>query len=450
MTGGYWRSLSFRIALLYAVALSLSMAIVAASYFVIAVLIPSNELRSRVAQEMQLLSQIYVVDGREALVTALEERRARVDERRAFDALIAPDGSAITANVPSWPTRIQSDWYSIEADRYREGDEDDFSALSRDHLFGDGVRLIVGRDAEDLEDRAEIIRHALPALLILTILFGLAGGAFMSRTIGRRLEAITETARRVTEGDLGGRVASRGKGDDFDRLAITLNAMLARNQELFETVRRISDNVAHELRTPLARLTARLEAIRTKFPARDEDVDEIDAALEESARLQVIFNALLRIARIEGGRHGASFRQVDLGLIAADCVELYIPVALGKNISIEVSSCDGVLVKGDPDLLFQALSNVLDNALKYTPAGGRITVVVTRDGWTVSDSGPGVEEQDLERLTERFFRSGSDCHVAGDGLGLSLVAAIVRLHSGSLRFRNAADGFCVSINLKPR
>lgn len=448
MTGRYWRSLSFRIALLYAVALGLSMAFVAASYFVIAVLIPSDEVRNRVAQETRLLSQIYVVDGEEALVTALEERRARTDERRAFDALIAADGRAITANVPSWPTRIQNDWYSIEADIYREGGEDDFSALSRDHLFDDGVRLIVGRDVEDLEDREEIVRQAMPALLILTVVFGLAGGAFMSRTIGKRLEAITATARRVTEGDLGGRVAMRGKGDDFDQLAVTLNRMLARNQELFETVRRVSDNVAHELRTPLARLTARLEAIRTKFPAGNDDFDEIDSALEESARLQAIFNALLRIARIEGGRHGANFRKVDLGQIAADCVELYAPVALDRGITFEVSSGNAVLPEGDPDLLFQALSNVLDNALKYTPVGGRITVGTESGGWTVSDSGPGVDEQDLKRLTERFFRSNSVRAIAGDGLGLSLAAAILQLHSGSLSFRNSPDGLVVSMSFQ--
>lgn len=446
----FWLSLSFRLALAYAALLCVSMALLAAAYYWIAVARPLDAVREQVNRESQVLAQTYIVDGEEALVTALERRQRQKDARQAFHAFIAPDGRLVTGNLPSWPSRPETGWFSIEADVYREGDEEDFSALSLDTGFRNGARLIVGRDAEDVEDREEVLLLALPWLFGLTLLFGFVGGLLMSRTIGRRLDLISVTARQIMAGDLAGRVPIQGSDDDFDRLAETLNAMLARNQDLFDAVRRVSDNVAHELRTPLARLVAKLESLEQSCVAPSGWAD-VEAALAEASRLQTIFNALLRIARIEEGRHESSFRDVDLALLVADACDLYRPAAETSGLKLDIEAEPGHLVRADPDLLFQAIANLLDNALKFTPVGGTIRLGVQRHGkevvLTVADSGPGLAPGEEARITERFFRGEGACGTPGEGLGLSLVAAIARRHGTQLLIDNASPGLALSIRL---
>ncbi|MFA7585550.1 MAG: ATP-binding protein [Novosphingobium sp.] len=440
MTPGFLTSLSFRLAIAYAGLLCLSMALLSAAYYWIAIARPLDEIRAQVNREAQVLAQTYIVDGDAALVAALEKRSQSSGSRQAFHAFISPEGRRVSANLPSWPARPVRGWFSIEADIYREGDEVDFSALSRDRIFRNGARLIVGRNAEEIEDREEVLANALPWLLGLTILFGIAGGLFMSRAITRRLDTISATARSVIAGNLGGRVAIAGKGDDFDRLAGTINVMLARNQELFEAVRRVSDSAAHELRSPLARLIARLETLEVNIGHRPE----LEAAIAEAHRLQSIFNALLRIARIEGGRYDGCFSDVDLAALAADAVELYAPLAAEKGVEFLIEADVGIATLADRDLVFQALVNLLDNAFKHTPAGGCIRVKVHyRDDEPVIDvidSGPGLQPGDAERITERFFRGEGTQGLPGEGLGLSLVAAIVHLHGARLVFHTLNQG----------
>lgn len=445
----FWHSLSFRLALGYAGILCLSMALLSAAYYWIAVARPLDEVRAGVGREAQVLAQTYIVDGEAALVAALAGRQQWPDGRRAFHAFIAPDGRVISANLPSWPARPVAGWFSIEADVYREGDELDFSALSRDRVFRNGARLIVGRDVEDIEDRDEVVAAALPWVFGLTLVFGLVGGLFMSRTIGRRLETISAAARQVIEGDLGGRVAMRGSGDDFDRLAGTINAMLARNEDLFEAVRRVSDNVAHELRTPLARLLTRLERLEATTAALPACHADLEAAMLEATRLQAIFNALLRIARIEGGRHAGNFTHVDIGLLVTDAGDLYAPVAEAKGIDLQMAASPGLVAFCDRDLLFQAVTNLIDNALKFTSGGGSVRIAAEQDAGNVriqvSDTGCGLEPGEAERITERFYRGTAAASRPGEGLGLSLVSAIVALHRGRLDFREQHSGLMAEL-----
>lgn len=446
----FWQSLSFRLALAYAGLLCLSMALVSAAYYWIAIARPSEAIKADLNRDAQRLAQIYIVDGEDALISALDERKKKPAPRQAFHTFLAPDGRLVTGNLPSWPKTPRKGWFSIEADIYRDGDEQDFSALSRDTVFRNNARLIVGRDAEDIEDREEVIVIALPWLFGLTLLFGITGGLLMSRTIGHRLGLISAAARQVIAGDLASRVAIRGSGDDFDRLALTLNAMLARNQDLFEAVRRVSDNVAHELRTPLARLVARLEALErtSSDPANQAD---IEAAIAEADRLQSIFNALLRIARIEEGRHDSIRRKIDLAVLATDAGELYRPVAEARAITLDVEVVPETFVEADPDLLFQATANLLDNALKFTPSGGTVRITVQRRDkdviLTVADTGPGLQPSETQRITERFFRGSAAQGVPGEGLGLSLVSAIARLHGAVLSAEDNRPGLAMSLRL---
>ena len=408
---------------------------------------PMNEIRAEVRREAAELRAIYEQRGEAPLRVALVERRNASSANKAFDAFIERDGRALTANLPSWPKVRRGNWVNIEADLYRDGDEDDHEALSRDIVLPDGRRLIVGRDVEVLADRKELMGEAARWGSLSVILFGILGGLLISWITGRRLEAVTGTAREVMAGNLSVRVPLKGTGDDFDQLGMSLNAMLDRNQELVASLGRVSDNIAHELRTPLARLRTALEAAPGEGGLKVEDVE---AARVEADRLQQIFDALLRIARLDTGRHRIIRNPVQLDELVRDAVEFYAPEAESRQQSIGAAVLPST-VNGDRNLIFQAIANLLDNALKFAPERGEVRAELEIEGrmakLTVRDSGPGVEAEHRERLTERFFRAPGSEAVAGTGLGLTLVQAIVAAHQGTLEFANEGGGFAAVVRL---
>jgi len=319
--------------------------------------------------------------------------------------------------------------------------------LARDLLLGDGRRLIVGRDVEILADREELMIEAMRWGSLTILLFGLIVAVLIGRITARRLDAVNRTARAVMQGNFSVRVPVKGNGDDFDQLGTSLNAMLDRNQELMASLGRVSDNIAHELRTPLTRLQAALDEAAA---SEERDGKGIGAARAEADRLQQTFDALLRIARIDSGRHQLARSAVDLADLASDAMELYEPLAeaRGQLLSCDLSPCT---VTADRDLLFQAVANLIDNAIKFAPEGGTISLVLRREGskarLVVTDSGPGVEEQHQPRLSERFYRAPGSGHVAGTGLGLSLVCAIAAAHDGSLTFSGGPGAFSAALVL---
>lgn len=448
-----FQSLSFRLTLVYIGLFCTSVAALMGLYYWVSVVRPTDEIKRQVDREARLLAQIYIVDGQDALVAELRKRARLAHKRMAFHALIDRDGKVVTANLPSWPKEVSNDWVEIEADVYLDGDEADHNALVRDRRFEDGARLIVGRDSEDLDDREEIVATAAIWIICGTLLLGIAGGLLMSRAIRLRIDAVNLAARQVMEGDLSGRVPVRGTGDDFDRLGETLNLMLSRIEDLFEAVRRVSDNVAHELRTPLSRLLVRLERLNAAAAEQGSQNEKAaEEALEEARRLQRIFDALLRIARIEGQRHLSAMRRTNVSALVADVAEFHEPAAKARSIGLETRIAPSLSAMVDPDLIFQALSNLLDNALKYTPSGGAIVLsAVRREAQlmlSVSDNGPGVAAADVGRVTERFFRSTAARGEPGEGLGLSLVAAIARQHDAGLTFSDNRPGLRVDLSIR--
>lgn len=406
--------------------------------------LPMDEVRETVRAEAKELQALYDGKGEAALKAALLARRRAPSSNKAFDALLDKNGRLVTGNLPSWPLIRRGNWTSIEADLYRDGDEDDHEALSRDILLHGGMRLIVGRDVEVLADRKELMVEAMRWGSLSVILFGLIGGLLISWLTARRLEAVSRTAHAVMHGDLSMRVPIKGN-DDFDQLGMSLNAMLDRNQELMASLGRVSDSIAHELRTPLARLHSALDH-------GDEGLNsaQIEAARAEVDRLQQTFDALLRIARIDTGRHRMGCAPVQIDSLVIDAVELYEPEAEARQQQI-TSSVTPCVVSGDRNLIFQAVTNLLDNALKFAPPGGKVGVELSAAGAvgtiTVSDSGEGVDDQHHARLAERFFRAPGSEKVAGTGLGLTLVKAIAEAHGGSLSFRRTADGFSAMLTL---
>jgi signal transduction histidine kinase len=444
-----WRSLTLRLGMIYvALFLTSTAAMFGAAYW-IGVYQPLLTEAALVRQEAGNLAAIDRAGGRDALIRALDARRAS-GPRRAFHALIAPGGKAVSATLPSWPGTPIAGWTTLEADVYLAGQEQDYEALVVERRLDDGARLIVGRDVEDIDDRDELFTIGSAWLILIAAALAIGGSVAMSRAVGRRIDTVTKTAQRVMAGSLTERIPLRGTGDDFDELSGTLNQMLGRIEEAVEAVRRVSDNVAHELRTPLARLHADLDDLRS---TRDEGERQrlADQAFAEAGRLQSIFDALLRIARIESGRHHAGFRPVDLSTLLADAVEFHLPDAEARGQRIESRIASGLTLAADPNLLFQAVSNLLDNAIKYGGRGGTLTVAAVQAGSGVtieiSDAGPGIPAAYREKVTERFFRLPDTAGEPGTGLGLSLVAAIVALHKGALEIGDAGPGTRVRLAL---
>lgn len=437
------RSLSFRLAIAYAGLFCLSVALLMGAVYWLRVAVPLENARIAVDADARQFARMIETSGLAAAGMALDRRTHSGAERKPFHALIAPDGEILTSNLPSWPRRPAAGQIMIEADTFNDGFEIDHSALVRDRVFADGARLLIGRDVEDIVREKDLLQTAAFWLFGGTVVLGLTGGWLMSRAIGARIEIVTSAARQVMEGDLSGRVPLRGTNDDFDRLNETLNLMLSRNQSLFEAVRRVSDNVAHELRTPLARLVGKLEAIEERAGEDAAMRAAIEEAIAEAHRLRQIFAALVRISRLEGGRQTLSLQRTDVVQLLEDVVEFYQPEAERRDIELVLRAERPMVVDLDLDLVFQAMSNLLDNALKFAMPGGRIVVSAALGevlALTVSDDGPGLDPSEFERVKEQFFRGSAAAGTTGDGLGLSMVAAIAHVHGGDLLLFDNAPG----------
>lgn len=440
-------SLSFRLALTYAALFGASVTLLGGLYYWLAIESPLRAVRAELRTEGQQYLALRGQYGEDALASRLERRAGAPAPRIAYHALLRPDGSAVTTNLPSWPRAFAAPWLLIEADVSREGDEDEYEALVLDQRLGDGGRLLLGRDIEDLDELEEGLTDTLVWLIPALALLGILGGALMSLAIGRRLEAVTTAARRVIAGDLSERIPVRGSGDDFDQLNETLNLMLARIEESLEAVRRVSDSVAHELRTPLARLQASLLELR-----RDGDPEGslLAEMAGEAERLQTIFESVLRISRIEASLPRDS-ELVDFSLLLLDAAELYQPAAESRGQVLSVDVETGLMTRGDRNLLFQAVSNLIDNAIKYAPTGGAIAVRAAGEKecliLTVSDNGPGIPPELREKVTERFFRAPGTDGIPGLGLGLAFVSAVAAFHESSVRFESSEPGLRVEWRL---
>ncbi|MFC6620875.1 sensor histidine kinase [Novosphingobium panipatense] len=443
------RSFSFRLALIYAGLFCLSVALLVGTGYWLRVTVPMDEVRGRLEREAEQLQTAYGRGDLPPLAAALERRAARLDGPMAFHALLTPEGRTVAANLPSWPLQPRRDLLFIEADAFADGVEIDHTALVRDIRLPNGARLLVGRDVEELINEGEILRTAAVWILGVTLLLGLGGGWLMSRAIGRRIEALTVTVRQVMEGDLTGRVHVRGTADDFDRLGETLNMMLHRIQTLFQAVQRVSDNAAHELRTPLARLIGRLEALEHLAPDASPARLAAGDAIVEANRLQQILSALMRISRLENGRHPLHLQRTDVVQLLEDLFEFYQPEAERIGTNLIVSARRPLVADLDLDLVFQALSNLLDNALKHAGAGCRVEISAMREAGglvlSVRDDGPGIADEDAARVTEQFYRAAKASAVPGEGLGLSMVAAIAHAHGATLELVAAQPGLRVSL-----
>lgn len=334
----------------------------------------------------------------------------------------------------------------------RGGRETQFRGLI--HQLPTGELMLIAKDTTEIHAFGDVLIWSFFWGALITALLGLAGALIAGADAVHRIDGVTRAAQRIVRGDLSGRLPTRGRSGDFDRLVLVINGMLGEIEHLMQEVKGVCDNIAHDLRTPLTRLLAGLERASRRARSADDYAAAVDEAIQETRGVLKTFAALLRISEVESGARRAGFTTVDLPTVAADVVELYEPMAEEKSVALRLASCGGSvsLMPGDPSLLFEAVGNLVENAIKFTPSGGTVTVRTFTDsdrpGIEVADTGPGIPAAEREAVMRRFYRSEASRHTPGSGLGLTLVAAVARLHEMTLTVADAAPGCRITLSAR--
>jgi signal transduction histidine kinase len=457
--GKLFRTTTFRLTLVYLTVFALFAAFLLAYFALNTRRLIDEQITETVNAEITGLSEQYRIGGIRRLVVAVDARARRPGS--SLYLVTTFNGDPLAGNVtalspgildtPGWTETAYRRLDEAEAARRPEHE-----ALVRVFRLPGGFRLLVGRDLEERERLFRIVVAAGRWSVAIVLVLGLAGGLFVSRRVLRRVDAMTETTKTIMEGDLGGRLPVTGTNDEIDRLAENLNQMLERIESLMRSLKEVSDNIAHDLKTPLTRLRNRAEQALRSAGSDEAYRSALEATIEESDALITTFNALLMIARAESGQTREEMKEFDAAEIARDVGELYEPVAEENGIALKVEAATPAPVRGNRELVSQALANLVDNAIKYgqpsaagTPAEITVSAVNAGDEvqLTVADRGPGVPEGERPRVIERFVRLEQSRSKPGSGLGLSLAAAVARLHGGELTLEDNQPGLKTVIAL---
>ena len=447
------RTSTFRLAALYLILFAVSVAALLGYVYLNTAVLLQEQTDYTIQAEVQALSDQYQLRGLSGILDTVQRRSA--DDTGSVYLLAAPTGQRIAGNLDDLPTvpKDDSSWIEFPLQVQKGAVRENHVARAFYTVLPGGFKLIVGRDVESLRQFASIIRQTIFYALAIALVLGLGGGLLMSRNFLRRVDAITDASRTIMAGNMSGRMPVSGSNDELDRLALALNEMLEQIESLMGAMKEVSSNVAHDLKTPLTRIKARVEAALRSGNEADYRA-ALENTVDESDRLLDTFNALLSIARAEAGQARSGLVAVDAGELIADVAELYEPMAEDEGGTLTSSSAPGLMVLGDRQLLAQALTNLLDNALKYGARNGEtpdITVTGTLEDdkvvITVADHGPGIPPEDRGRVTERFVRLDESRSKPGNGLGLSLVSGVMKLHKGTLLLEDNAPGLKASLVL---
>jgi signal transduction histidine kinase len=400
--------------------------------------------------EVSGLAEQYAQQGLSGLVQIVAARSAGDPGDAMLYLVTYPDGRPLAGNIAGWPVGVpaHSGWLSFNVEAHVHGHVVTRPARAGLIIMPGGYRLLVGRDISDATAFRDRVKLTLLWSGLVALGVGVLGGAAMSRNLLRRVELVNRTSERVMAGNLSDRVPLDGTSDEFDLLAANLNRMLDQIERLMTAMREVTDDVAHDLKTPLSRLRARLELALIGPADATVQSEAIRAAIDEADRMLATFNALLRIAEAEAGAGQDRTETLDLGELARSAVEFYEPVAEEKGFTLNLEIESAVEIRADRHLLSQALANLLDNALKYAD-GGELAVRVFRDGEQavveVADRGPGIPEADREVVFDRFVRLERSRSTPGNGLGLSLVRAVVHRHRGAVTLADNRPGLRVRL-----
>jgi signal transduction histidine kinase len=424
----------------------------------------TEQIATTVNAETGEVSDIFGRRGLRGLVFTIENRALRPGANLYL--VTTPNGQAIAGNVGSLAPGVMATtgWSETAYRRLDEQDTADHRALVHVTELGGGFRLLIGHDLEERKRLFGIVAKAAQWSVLIVIVLGLGGGIFVARRVLRRIDAMTGTTQRIMAGDLSGRLPVGRSGDELDRLAVNLNAMLERIEALMMGLKEVSDNIAHDLKTPLTRLRNRAEEALAKSGSEAEYRNALERTIEESDGLIRTFNALLMIARAESGQARGNMDDFDAADVAHGIHELYEPLAEDDGMSLHVKTAPTHL-HGNRELISQALANLVENAIKYgkpvataQPLGAaavagsgarEILIEARREGdsvlLSVTDHGPGIPPADRKHAVERFVRLEASRTQPGSGLGLSLASAVATLHGGELRLGDANPGLTATL-----
>jgi signal transduction histidine kinase len=400
--------------------------------------------------DAQRMADVFRREGAEGLRGFID---ARVKLQIVNDRiLLLTDGSLhpLAGNLGAWPETVSPEPgnYNVQLDLGKYGLE---SALVHVTALGE-YKLLVGRDNAFFKPLQTRFWYGLTVAVAVVLIAGLLVGVITRRALLARINRIRQTIPAIIHGNLKHRLPTQLNDEELNTLSQTINGMLDQIEQLVHGVRNVSNSIAHDLRTPLAELRSRLEELSLLRPSSEETYAEIDGAVADVDRVIRIFDALLRLAEIDAGMRRSGFVSLDVSDLAANAVEFYEPAAELRDIDLSFRSDGPLMISGDPILLAQALSNLIDNALKYAPDHGRIEVAVQRVSEraaeiSVADNGPGIEASERSKVVERFYRGDTSRGTPGVGLGLSVVEAVAKLHGTSLALRDESPGLRAVLTL---
>jgi signal transduction histidine kinase len=408
----------------------------------------TRELKAEIEEDMRPLVTAYSQGRLQRLVEAVRERAEAARPGETFILLQTVNREILAGNVTSFPPF--KGWQELILE-HREIENSDSDAhqivLARGAQLGSAF-LLVGRNLRRVHEIQELLVRSLAWMLAVTIGLALAGGAVLSRGALRRVEAINRAFREIIGGNFSQRVPTRGTRDELDRLAMNINLILDRVEQLIVNLQQVTNDIAHDLRTPLGRLRQGLESARLRGSSIEEHQAAIDRAIEQTDSILDTFAALLRIAQIESKTRRGRFAIVDLSEISDRIVEAYESVIEDSGQSLSGDISPGVRVHGDKDLLTQMLANLVENATRHCPTGAKIMITLTNDPTptlTVSDTGPGIPAESREAVLQRFYRLENSRTTPGSGLGLALVNAIADLHNATLTLSDNQPGLRINL-----
>lgn len=444
------RTPTFRLTLLFTVVFGLVTVVLFGFLYHLTIGSISRETDGIIIEQILGLKDVYSRLGTRGLIDVIDERTQDPTERDAIYLLTDAQGTPLGGNLSKWPTNHlrPAKWLEFSIDATEYGKTTSHQARARSLALNDGLYLLVGQDIDAQHDFRNRMTLALGWGLALMLGLGLIGGVAVSRNFLGGIERIVQVSQRISDGDLSRRIAVSGSGDELDRLATHLNGMLERLENLMHGMRAVSDGLAHNLRSPVTHLRNQIEWALSAARDTDDYRASLEQALAEADRLNTLFESLLDIARAESGAINLPFEDLNLDTLLREIIELYEPLAETRQQRITFHGNAAVNIRGNRQLLAHCFANLIDNAIKYSPPAGQIDIRLHIDGRPcvqINDSGPGIPAAERELALQRFARLPGSESVPGSGLGLSLVAAVAKLHRARLELRDNAPGLRVTL-----
>lgn len=450
-------SLTFRYIVKYVTALSAAVFLLQIAFYVFFSYTSFRELAESVLDELETLQLVYRGQEMVGVDQYIADQMISSSVNRFYYLVTDSRGVKVAGDLPEAPRYREFDdgWLGFEMALQNWGESIEVDFLAHPMALGGGYSVIVARDYADIVERAKLVFRTLIIVMSATLILGIVGGFFSAARALDRVEMLNRDISRIIRGGPGQRLQVEGEKGYVRALAEVMNQMLEQMESLMQGVRRVSDNIAHDLRTPLTRMRNNLSQLRDRLS--NVESGRLDGIIEECDDLLSSFNALLRISALESGSQLAGGNDVELRALLRDVVELYEPLAVERNIELVLDAPQSQVCKGEADLLFQMFTNVLDNAIKYTPPQGHIRVQlrtgVAGDGGAghsivIADTGPGIPTVERKNVFRRFYRvESSRTELPGHGLGLSLVQAIVQYHHGTVELGSNNPGLQVRVKL---